>query len=149
MYHVCMFRVSLVCRLHVHVYFCAYVCTCGCKCTRVCGCAVSRSMSIASLSTICCVSPSTWEKTRVAWPRVFSRAARILGAAFLVSAKKRNFFTLRRNKAQTRVARIQPGFRNLGIRSRYAISATRDARARAYTPFLPYSLCVVLCATKV
>lgn len=52
-----------------------------------------------------CESEHVGEDAR-SLPRVFSRVARILGAAFLVSAKKRNFFTLRRNKAQTRVARI-------------------------------------------
>lgn len=81
---------------------------CVCECTRVCGvCCIAIDVHrLAEHYLLCDFKRARGHARRV--PRVSSRAARILGAAlfFLVSAKKRNFFTLRRNEARIRAARV-------------------------------------------
>lgn len=75
-------------------------------------------------------------------PCVFSRATRILGAAFLVSAKKRNFFTLRRNEAYMHVDGVYPGLGNLGIRDRrYRNDGCTRVRSRIYALLALLSVC--------
>lgn len=84
-------------------------------------------------------------------PRVFSRATRILGAAFLVSAKKRNFFTLRRN-AGADARRVRTSiltFEILTFENRRYIATTdadRYVRARAHLRPSCSTLCVSSCA---
>lgn len=81
---------------------------CVCECTRVCGvCCIAIDVHrLAEHYLLCDFKRARGHARRV--PHVSSRVARTLGAAlfFLVSAKKRNFFTLRRNEARIRAARV-------------------------------------------
>lgn len=63
-----------------------------CKCTRVCGvCCIAIDVYRLAEHYLLCEFEHVGEDAR-GLPRVFPRVARLLGAAFLVSAKKRNFF---------------------------------------------------------
>lgn len=138
-------RVSVCMSMYVCVYNLCVACM-RVGCTRVCGCCcIAIDVHRLAEHYLLCDLERAREhaQARLTPPRVFSRAARILGAAFfLVSAKKRNFFTLRRNRTRIRMHTLNPGAPSKGGME---CSELRGAHVHASSCT---TLCVSSCAQR-